>query len=52
MQIQLKAASLWIYNQAIDFRKSIDGIVTLIHGELKLNPSKGVYIFLIAVVTS
>ena len=45
MQIQLKAPSLWIYNQAIDFRKSIDGIVTLIHEELKLNPSKGMYIF-------
>lgn len=45
MQIQLKAPVIWFYNCAIDFRKSIDGIVTLIHTQLNQNPAQGIYIF-------
>lgn len=44
-QIQLKSQSIWIYNHAIDFRKSIDGIATFIHAELNQNPSNGIYVF-------
>jgi transposase len=36
---------VWFYNNAIDFRKSIDGLVTLIQIQLNQNPSQGVYIF-------
>lgn len=45
MQIQLKAPAILFYNTAIDFRKSIDGLVTLIHTHLNQNPSEGIYIF-------
>lgn len=45
MQIQLKAATILFYNTAIDFRKSIDGLVTLIHSQWKQNPSLGIYLF-------
>jgi len=43
--IKLNGPSVWIYSAAIDFRKSIDGIATLIHAELHLNPSEGIYVF-------
>jgi transposase len=45
MQIQLKAPVILFYNTAIDFRKSIDGLVTLIHTHLNQNPALGIYIF-------
>lgn len=45
MQIQLKAPAIWFYNTAIDFRKSIDGLVTYIHAHLNQNPAQGIYIF-------
>ena len=45
MQIQLKAPAILFYNAAIDFRKSIDGLVALIHTHLNQNPSSGIYIF-------
>ena len=45
MQIKLKAPAIWFYNTAIDFRKSIDGLVTYIHMHLNENPSQGIYIF-------
>lgn len=45
MQIKLNAPTVWFYNNAIDFRKSIDGLVTLIQMQLNQNPSQGVYIF-------
>lgn len=45
MQIQLKAPAIWFYNKAIDFRKSIDGLVGHIHACLNQNPALGIYIF-------
>ena len=45
MQIKLNAPTVLFYNNAIDFRKSIDGLVALVHGQLNQNPSQGVYIF-------
>jgi transposase len=32
---------IWFYRTPIDFRKQIDGIVILISGELKLDPTSG-----------
>ena len=45
MQIQLKAPEILFYNTAIDFRRSIDGLVSLIHTHLNKNPAQGIYIF-------
>lgn len=45
MQIQLKAPEILFYNTAIDFRKSIDGLVTLIHTHLNKSPAQGIYLF-------
>jgi len=45
MQIQLRAPAILFYNTAIDFRKSIDGLVTLVHTHLNQNPAQGIYIF-------
>lgn len=45
MQIQLKAPTIYFYNTAIDFRKSIDGLVAHIHEHLNQNPAQGIYIF-------
>jgi transposase len=32
---------IWFYRTPIDFRKQIDGLVILISGELKLDPTSG-----------
>jgi transposase len=45
MQIQLRAPVIWFYNTAIDFRKSIDGLVAHVHEHLNQNPAEGIYIF-------
>lgn len=44
-QVKLKGSSVWVYSAAIDFRKSIDGIVTLIHAQKDLKVSEGIYVF-------
>lgn len=33
--------SIWLYPQPIDFRKQLDGLIMLVSGHLKLNPSSG-----------
>lgn len=45
MQIKLNAPTVLFYNSAIDFRKSIDSLATLVQMELNQNPSQGIYIF-------
>ena len=45
MQLQLYGRKIWVYKQPIDFRSSIDGLVSVINYELKHNPQDGVYIF-------
>jgi len=32
---------IWLYPEAIDFRKQIDGLVLLVADELELNPTSG-----------
>lgn len=32
---------IWLYQQPIDFRKQIDGLVILVAGQLNLNPTSG-----------
>ena len=45
MQLQLYGKKIWLYRQAIDFRRSIDGLVSIIVGELQQKPQEGIYLF-------
>lgn len=45
MQLQLYGRKIWLYRQPIDFRRSIDGLVELIHSGLKQKPQEGIYFF-------
>jgi transposase len=45
MQIQLYGNKIWLYSSAVDFRKSIDGLSTIIVNELQQHPQSGVYVF-------
>ena len=39
--IQYANSKIWLYQQPIDFRKQIDGLVTLLSGQLEQNPISG-----------
>ncbi len=45
MQLQLYGRKIWLYRQPIDFRRSIDGLVELIHNGLQQKPQDGIYLF-------
>ena len=45
MQLTLSASKIWFYRDYVDFRKSIDGLVGLVHTNMGVNPSEGVFIF-------
>lgn len=45
MQLQLYGKQIWVYRKAIDFRKSITGLSSLIESEIQHNPQKGIYLF-------
>lgn len=45
MQLQLYGKKIWVYQQPVDFRRSIDGLVGIITSELKHNPQEGIYLF-------
>ena len=45
MQLQLYGKKIWIFRKPIDFRKSIDGLSSLITLEMQRNPQEGIYIF-------
>ncbi len=45
MQVQLYGRAIWLYQEAIDFRRSIDGLCSLIHRVLQRNPQEGIYLF-------
>jgi transposase len=45
MQLTLSAPKIWFYHGAVDFRKSIDGLVNLIQSTSELNPAEGIFIF-------
>jgi len=40
MQLSFKTA-IWLYHEAVDFRKQIDGLVMLISSELSMQPTCG-----------
>lgn len=45
MQLQLYGKKIYLYRQPIDFRCSIDGLSSLIAGELQQRPQDGIYLF-------
>lgn len=45
MQLSLSAPKIWFYKEAVDFRKSIDGLVCLIHAHMNINPTEGIFVF-------
>lgn len=45
MQLTLSASKIWFYQKAVDFRKSIDGLVCLIHADMNMNPAEGIFVF-------
>lgn len=45
MQLMLSAQKIWFYRDAIDFRKSIDGLVSLLHANMNIKATEGIFIF-------
>lgn len=45
MQLTLQDNHIWVSNQAVDFRKSIDGLCRVISAQFGRNPQEGIYIF-------
>ena len=45
MKIDLQSEKIFIANKAVDFRRGIDGLCTLVVEELQQNPGNGIYIF-------
>jgi len=45
MKLELYGQTIWLYRKAIDFRRSIDGLVDLVNRELKKPPQDGIYLF-------
>ena len=45
MQIELRGEAIFICNQAVDFRKSINGLSVIVQEQFHGNPLKGLYIF-------
>lgn len=45
MHIDFKTEKIWLWSEAVDFRKSVDGLCAVIAGKLKDNPGDGLYIF-------
>lgn len=45
MKIYIQSEKIYIANQAIDFRKSIDGLCSMVIELLEEDPGEGLYIF-------
>lgn len=45
MQLTLSAPKIWFYREAVDFRKSIDGLVCLVHAHMNISPTEGIFVF-------
>jgi|SRR5215217_1347225 len=44
MQLPLYVKKIWLFQKPVDFRKGVQGLITLIRNEQK-NPTEGFYIF-------
>lgn len=45
MQLTLSAPKIWFYREAVDFRKSIDGLVCLVHAHMNISPTESIFVF-------
>ncbi len=45
MQLQLYGKKIWLYRQAIDFRKAIDGLLGLLSVDGETTLQEGIYLF-------
>jgi transposase len=45
MQLTVSSPQIWIADQAVDFRLSIDGLSEVIHTQFQRSPREGVYVF-------
>ncbi len=45
MQLQLSAQKIWFYQGVVDFRKAIDGLVNIVHAQMNINPTEGIFVF-------
>lgn len=45
MELQLYGKQIWLYQKPIDFRCSIDGLLSIIQAELKQSPQEALYLF-------
>ena len=45
MHIDFKSEKIWLSTKAVDFRKAVNGLCTIVVEELNDNPGEGLYIF-------
>lgn len=45
MQLTLESPQIWVCNQAVDFRKSIDGLCYVLQDQFGRHPQDGIYVF-------
>lgn len=45
MQLQLYGKKIWLFRKAVDFRRSIDGLLSVISQESQYKVSDGIYLF-------
>ncbi len=45
MQLQLYGKKIWVYRKVVDFRSSIDGLVSLVTREIKIPAREGIFLF-------
>lgn len=45
MQLKLSSSKIYIYNEVVDFRKSIDGLYALIHTQFDTHLQEDIFVF-------
>ena len=45
MQLTTGTRQIWLIDGAVDFRKSIDGLSSIVENDLGANPCEGIFIF-------
>ena len=45
MELIVSSSHIWLSNQPIDFRRSIDGLCDVVNTQLGKNPGDGIFIF-------
>lgn len=45
MQLELYGKKIWLFRKPIDFRRAIDGLVSIITTETPHKPHEGIYLF-------